>query len=123
VASETTGDTLIDHRDRIVRVQGFQVGAGNLKINNLWFIVELLVEQAGGVFNKFGEGTIHLSEGLLILTLHHDLRLSLQGFKAEFLQAFDTQVLAFGHLNADASRAALRVRDAVDITGSTGVLR
>ena len=99
------------------------MGAGNLKINNLWFIVELLVEQAGGVFNKFGEGTIHLCEGLLILTLYHDLRLSLQGFKAKFLQAFDTQVLAFGHLDADTSRTALRVRDAIDITGSTGVLR
>jgi hypothetical protein len=90
VACETAWDTLIDDRDRIVRVQGFQVGAGNLEINNLWFIVELLVEQAGGVFNKFGEGTIHLSEGLLILTLNHDLRLRLQGFKAEFLQALNT---------------------------------
>jgi hypothetical protein len=123
VACETAWDTLIDDRDRIVRVQGFQVGASNLEIKNLWFIIELLVEQAGGVFNKLGEGTIHLCEGLLILTFYHDLGLSLQGFKAKFLQAFDTQVLAFGHLYADTSRAALRVRDAIDIAGSTGVLR
>ena len=64
------------------------MGAGYLEINNLWFVIELLVKQAGGVLNKFGEGTIHLSEGLFIFTLDHDLRLRLQSFEAEFLQAF-----------------------------------
>ena len=48
------------------------MGAGYLEINDLWLVVKLLVKQAGGVLNKFGEGTIHLSEGLLILTLYHD---------------------------------------------------
>ena len=64
------------------------MGAGYLEINNLWFVVELLVKQAGGVLNKFGEGTIHLSKGLFILTLDHDLRLRLQSFEAELLQTF-----------------------------------
>ena len=98
------------------------MGAGYLEIKDLWFVLQLLVKQAGGVLNKFGEGAIHLSEGLLILTLNHDLRLRLQSFEAEFLYAFNAKVLTFSHLNTNTSRAALRVRNAIDVTVAASVL-
>ena len=96
---------------------------GRLEIEDALIGREFAVQEPRGILDELDVGAVEFGEGLLVFALHHDLRLRLQGFEAKFLQAFDTQVLALGHLYADTSRAALRVRDSIDIAGSTGVLR
>ena len=96
---------------------------GNLKIYNTWFIIQFFVEQASGIFDEFGKCSIHFRERLLILALNHHLRLSFKRRKADLLDLLNGDMLTFLDFNAHAGSTALRVRDTINVSAFTGMLR
>jgi len=67
--------------------------ADDAKVANALIIYKLCVEEAGGIFNEFDVGAVHLGEGLLILALDEDLGFCLQGGKGVAAEVFEREKL------------------------------
>ena len=122
MAGEAPLDSLVDDGHRIVAVQGFQMSAGHLKIENARIRIKHLVEQTGGVLHEFGVVAVDFGEGLFVLAQDHCLGLGQQGAVAHGLQFLDGKGLARTNLNAEPRFAALRVGDGILPTRLGGVL-
>src|SRR5579885_795681 len=123
IGVEAARHALGDDADGVVRVQRLEMGAGDLEVLDALVAVEFLIEQAGGVFDELGVGTVELGEGLLILALHHHLGLGLERVEAVRLHILDPDLFARRLLQRDARLAPLRMRNGVGAAPVAGVLR
>ena len=103
-------------------MQGLQVGAGDDEVADAGVGIELLVDDARGVFDELGIGAVELGESLLVLALDHDLGLRLEAFETKVLHVLDEQGATRGDLGDDAGLGTLRVRDAVGAALFAGML-
>ena len=83
--------SLANHRHRIVRVQGFQMGTSDLKSRDPRFRIETLENSANRILDEFDIDAIEFGKGLLVLSLNHHLRLRFQGVLAMLLDFLKRQ--------------------------------
>src|SRR5580658_8811087 len=114
IGGKTAFDAFTDHADRVVRVEGLQVGASDLEVLDFPIPVELLIKQAGRVLDKLHVGAVEFGEGLLVLAFDDHLSLGVKRRKAVGMHVFDPDFAAFDLLQKDPRLAPLRMRNRID---------
>ena len=122
IRRKTARHALIDDRDGIMGVQRLEVRAGDDEVAHAGIGVELFVDDARGVLDELGISAVKFGESLLVLALHHDLRLGLEALEAEVLHVLDGEGVTSRDLGDDTGLGALRVRDTVGGAFFAGVL-
>ena len=84
------------------------------KVHDALVRVEHPIEQPRRVLDKLQVRAVQLGERLLVLALHHHLRLGPEPFQAERVHVLDPDLPALGLLERHARLAALRMRHGVD---------
>ena len=103
-------------------MQRLQVRARHLEVRDARVTRELSIEQPRRVLHKLDVRPVELGERLLVLALHHHLRLGLERVGAVALQVLDPERASRRELDAHPRLRSLRVRRRKNTACIPGVL-
>ena len=104
-------------------MQRLLVRTRHLKIRDALVLRKLRVKQPRRVLDKLQVRAVQLGKRLLVLALHHHLRLGAQRAHAQRMNVFDPDLFSVGLFDHHAGLAALRMRHRVGPAHITRVLR